>query len=189
MSLADKLSDEDLVLFVREKDKEAYGFIIDRYEKRIFYYINRLINNPEEARNLTQQTFVNAYVNIYSFDKNKKFSSWVYRIAHNLAVNWLKRKKASISLSQNEVIASKLASEIDVFEEAAGNEFNDKINSLLTELPVKFKEPFVLRYFEKKSYDEISDILRKPKSTIGTLLQRAKEILKKELEKIYGQRN
>ncbi len=131
MSLAEKLDDEDLVVFVREKDKEAYGFIVDRYEKRIFYYINRLINNPEEAKNLTQQTLVNAYVNIYSFDKNKKFSSWIYRIAHNLAVNWLKKKKASISLSQNEIVASKVAAEIDVFERAAENEFNDKITGLL----------------------------------------------------------
>ncbi len=82
-----------------------------------------------------------------------------------------------------------MAAEIDVFERAAENEFNDKMTALLNELPAKFKEPFVLKYFEKKSYDEISDILRKPKSTIGTLLQRAKEILKKELEKTYGKRN
>ena len=180
------LSDEDLVVYIRERDKEAYSYIIDRYKKRIWRYINRLINNPNETDDLTQQTLVNVYVNLNSFDGDKKFSSWIYRIAHNLAVNWIKRKKASISLDHNEVVASRLSSEIDVFKKVSENEFYEKVTMLINKLPEKFKEPFILRYMEDKTYNEISDILRMHKNTVGTMINRAKKILKKELKKIYG---
>lgn len=180
------ISDEDLVIFVREKNKEAYSFIIDRYQKRIGRYIYRLINDQEEANDLTQQALVNAYVNLYKFDEKRKFSSWIYRIAHNLAVNWIRKKKAVISLDYNEVISSKLASEIDTAKEVSRKELNEKLTSLINKLPEKFKEPFILKYIEEKSYNEISDILRMPKNTVGTIISRAKKILKKELEKTYG---
>ena len=185
VTIDETLSDEDLVFYIREKDKEAYSYIIDRYKKRIWRYINRLINNPNETDDLTQQTLVNVYVNLNSFDGDKKFSSWIYRIAHNLAVNWIKRKKASISLDHNEVVASRLSSEIDVFKKVSENEFYEKVTMLINKLPEKFKEPFILRYMEDKTYNEISDILRMHKSTVGTMINRAKKILKKELKKIY----
>jgi RNA polymerase sigma-70 factor, ECF subfamily len=179
----DNLKDEELVVYIREKNKDAYSFVINRYSEKIRRYVNRLINNPDEAEDLTQQALVNAYINLNSFNKNKRFSPWIYRIAHNLAVNWIKRKKAQISLDRNEVVASKLASKIDVMEDVSGVDFNEKFTVLLNKLPKKFKEPFMLKYIEDKTYDEISTILRMPKNTVGTMVNRAKKILKKELEK------
>jgi len=181
----DAMNDEELVVYVREKNKEAYSLIINRYSEKIKRYINRLINNPDEADDLTQQTLVNSYIDLNNFNKNKKFSPWIYRIAHNLAVNWIKKKKAKISLDRNEVVANRLASKIDIMENASEHGFYEKFTALLNKLPQKFKEPFVLRYLEDKSYEEISAILRMPKNTVGVMMNRAKKILKKELEKNY----
>ena len=183
------LSDEDLVVFVREKDKEAYELIIDRYKRKIWGYVYRLINDKDETDDLTQQAFINAYVNIRGFDQKKKFSSWLYRIAHNLSVNWLKKKKAKVSIDRDEEIKNTLISDLNASDQAINNEISDKIIEALNRLPEKFKEPFILKYFEEKGYDEISDILRMPKNTVGTMINRAKKILKEELEKSYGPRN
>lgn len=181
----ENLNDEDLVVFIRERDKEVYSFIIDRYQNKIWRYINRLINNPDESDDLTQQAFVNAYINLYGFNKKRKFSSWIYRIAHNLAVNYLKKKKASISLDQNKFIANTLFSEDDILKNFLKNEKIKEISVLINNLPEKFKTPLILKFLEEKSYQEISDILRIPKNTVGTNISKAKKVLKKELEKKY----
>lgn len=181
----ENFSDEDLAVFTREKDKEAYSFIIDRYQNKIRRYINRLINNFDESDDLTQQTFMNAYINLYSFDKKRKFSSWIYRIAHNLAVNYLKKKRARISLDQNKVIAEGLSSKDNILDDLLRNEEIKEVSVLLNNLPEKFKAPLILRFLEEKSYQEISDILRIPKNTVGTNISKAKQLLKKELEKKY----
>jgi RNA polymerase sigma-70 factor (ECF subfamily) len=179
----DNLNDEDLIVFVREKDKQAYSLIMDRYGIKIGRYINRLINNDADAQDLVQQVFINVYTDIFSFDEKRKFSSWIYRVAHNVAVNYFRKKKIKISLESNPAVANKLFSKDDVFEEVTREEAKDKMVSLLDELPEKFKTPLILRFQEDKTYEEISDILRIPKNTVGTLISRAKKSLKKEIEK------
>jgi RNA polymerase sigma-70 factor, ECF subfamily len=179
----DNLNDEALIVFIREKDKQAYSLIMDRYGTKIRRYINRLINNDADAQDLVQQVFINVYTDIFSFDEKRKFSSWIYRVAHNVAVNYLKKKRIKISLESNPAVANKLFSKEDVFEEVAREEAKDKMTSLLDDLPEKFKTPLILRFQEDKTYEEISDILRIPKNTVGTLISRAKKVLKKEIEK------
>jgi len=177
-----KMSDEDIVEYVRTTDKESFSHIIDRYETRIMMYIKRLTNNSSESEDLTQQTLVNVYKNLNSFKLDNKFSSWIYRIAHNITINWLKKKKADVYLDDDSSylqIASKLNIENDFTNTEAGIE----INKALNKLPKKQKEPFILKYIEDKSYEEISYILRMPKNTVGTHIARAKKSLKKELEK------
>ncbi len=150
-------------------------------------YVRRLTNGSDETDDLVQQTFVNAFLALQSFESDKKFSSWVYRIAHNLTINWLAKKKAHIFLSEQEGLADSIKSEIDIHGEIANKELSHNLTKAINKLPEKFKEPFVLKYMEDFSYDEISDVLRKPKNTIGTMISRAKILLKKELEKIYGE--
>lgn len=183
----EQTSDEQLVDLIRSKDKELYAFIIDRYEQKLKSYVRRLTNNSDETDDLVQQAFVNAFVALQSFESDRKFSSWIYRIAHNLTINWLAKKKAHIFLSEDENIADSIRSEIDIHEEIANKELAHHLTEAINKLPEKFKEPFVLKYMEDLSYDEISDILRKPKNTIGTMISRAKIILNKELKKTYGE--
>ena len=188
MKINEQTTDEEIVAITRASDKEYFAFIIDRYEAKIKIYINRLTNphDKEELNDLTQQVFIKTYINLNRFETDKKFSSWIYRIAHNLAVNWLKAKKANISIDENEFIANTLAADIDLKKEFLDKELKQKLNQAINQLPDKFKEPFILKYFEDKSYDEISDILRKPKNTIGTMINRAIKQLKQQLSNIYG---
>lgn len=188
MEINSQTSDEDIVLYIREKNKEFFSYIIDRYKEKLRIYLNRITNYSPEVDDLVQQTLVNAYINLNNFDVKRKFSSWIYRIAHNLAINWLKKKKASISIDEDEVIANKLSDKIDIFKEMVGLEMSSHLTVAINKLPEKFKEPFILRYFEDKSYEEISSIIRKPKNTVGTMINRAKKFLKKDL-KIYEQVN
>lgn len=187
MRIDKQTKDEEIVILTRGNNKEYFAFLIDRYEAKIKAYINRLTNpaDKEELNDLTQQVFIKTYTNLHSFETDKKFSSWIYRIAHNLAVNWLKAKKANISINQNEALANTLAADIDLKKEFLSKESKHELNQAINKLPEKFKEPFVLKYFEEKSYDEISEILRKPKNTIGVMIGRAKKQLKKELSQFY----
>ena len=187
INIDEKISDEDLVELIRNKDKELYSFVIDRYEKRLKAYIRRLTNNSNEVDDLVQQALVNTFIALQSFESNKKFSSWIYRIAHNLTINWLTKKKADIFLSEEEGLADSIKSDIDIHSEIIDGETSRHLTEAINKLPEKFKEPFILKYIEERSYEEISDILRKPKNTVGTMISRAKGLLKKELEKIYGE--
>lgn len=179
------ISDEKLIEDIINSNQELYSFVIDRYELKLKIYLSRLTNNSPEVEDLVQQTFVNAFINLKSFDRNQKFSSWIYRIAHNLTINWLKKKKINIFLGQDESLANSIKADIDIIKEVADKEVSRKIMTAINNLPDKFKEPIILYYIEDKTYDEISEILRKPKNTIGTLISRAKNILKKELPQKY----
>ncbi len=185
MEINDEISDEELIIYIRKKDKELYSKIIDRYETKLRAYLCRLTNYSDEVDDLLQQTLVNAYINLNDFNTDKKFSSWIYRIAHNLAINWLKKKKASISLDENEIVANQLAAKIDIAKEVDNNKLAKSITKAINNLPNKFKEPFILKYFDNKSYEEISDIMRMPKNTVGTMISRAKKLLRQDLEQIY----
>jgi len=185
MLINDQISDEKLIGFIIDSDQEAFAFIIDRYESKLRAYIRRLTNNSLEVDDLVQQTLVNSFISLKSFDQNQKFSSWIYRIAHNLAINWLKKKKINIYLGQDENLARTIKADIDIHEEVSNQESIRLISEAVNSLPEKFKEPIILKYIEDKTYDEISEIIRKPKNTIGTLISRAKIMLKKELNKTY----
>ncbi|MFH1891021.1 MAG: RNA polymerase sigma factor [Candidatus Kuenenbacteria bacterium] len=175
-----KLTDEQLVKIIREKDKELYGEIIKRYQTKLSHYLRKFIYDSDELEDVLQMVFIKSYRNLYGFDVHKKFSSWIYRIAHNEAINHLKKNsKGQISLDQVEykIIDEK----INLHEEIDRNLLKEKIDKLLTNINLKYREPLILFYFEQKSYQEISDILRIPKSTVGTLISRAKDQLKELL--------
>ena len=178
------MTDEKIVELVRDGDKEKYSEIVERYEKKMFYYIKRMINQAdEEVEDLVQEVLVAAYENLAGFDTKKKFSSWIYRIAHNKAIDYFKKKKTiiDVDIGENEeywMNGGKLPEDIEI-DRQEGEELRKAVNSL----EIKYREVIWLYYFEDKNYDEISDILRIPTSNVGVLLFRAKEKLKKRYEK------
>ncbi|HAP38046.1 TPA: hypothetical protein DCQ19_04180 [Candidatus Shapirobacteria bacterium] len=178
------MTDEKIVELVRDGDKEKYSEIVERYEKKMFYYIKRMINQAdEEVEDLVQEVLVAAYENLAGFDTKKKFSSWIYRIAHNKAIDYFKKKKMNIDvdIGENEeywMSKGRLPEDIEI-DRQEGEELRKAVNGL----EMKYREVIWLYYFEEKNYDEISDILRIPTSNVGVLLFRAKEKLKNRYEK------
>ncbi|MCK5475067.1 MAG: RNA polymerase sigma factor [Candidatus Pacebacteria bacterium] len=181
------LSDEQLVEIIRKDDQELYGEIIKRYNQKLSHYLRKFIYDQDELEDVLQVVFIKVYKNLYGFNINKKFSSWIYRIAHNEALNHL-RKYSKERISLDEVEYRIIDEKIDVGGDVDKKILKKNVEKLLKKIRPKYQEPLILFYFEQKSYEEISDILRIPTSTVGTLISRGKKMLKEELkeEEIYG---
>jgi RNA polymerase sigma-70 factor (ECF subfamily) len=174
-----KLSDEKLVEMVCKKDKELYATIIKRYQDKLMRYANYLTGDENNAADIVQDSFIKAYTNLKGFDTKKKFSSWIYRIVHNEAMNLIGKQKKQISLYEEKDFDSG----IDIEDNFIKNELKNHTHNCLNQMPLIYKEPLSLYFLEDKSYDEISDILRIPMGTVGTRVNRAKIIMKKICQK------
>jgi RNA polymerase sigma-70 factor, ECF subfamily len=171
------VSDEKIVKKIQDGDKEKFGEIIEKYQGKLFGYIKNLINqNNMEVEDVVEDTLVLAYQNLNGFDTSKKFSSWIYRIAHNKAIDYFKKKRLKTTVLDDEL---EIGLKDGLFEELE-IEKNDKkmVAKAVNSLEIKYKEVVVLYFFEDKSYEEISDILHLPVSNVGVLLYRAKDKLK-----------
>lgn len=186
----EKLADEELVLLSLQ-NKEHFYYLIKRYEKKLRRYINRIsdLTRPE-SEDILQEIFIKVYCNLNGFNQKFKFSSWIYRIAHNETINFVqknnnKSQKSFLQLNNKDIqnISNFIIDENQPYQAIISREKADKIRELLTKLPRKYQEVLILRYLEDKKYSEISDILRKPPGTIATLIIRAKSKFQKIVKK------
>ena len=179
-------SDLELVQLSLE-NKENFYYLMKRYEGKISQYIRRLTNvSREESEDILQDIFIKVYRNLNGFNQNFKFSSWIYRIAHNEIINHYHKNKSrlkmvSLNLDKNDVhnLDKFIRDTDEVYTHLAAHENADIIRKVLAKLPNKYREVLILRYLEEKKYDEISDILCKPPGTVATLINRAKSKFKK----------
>ena len=173
-----KLTDERVVEVVR-KDNDSYSEIIKRYQEKLLRYATYLIKDEERAADVVQNTFIKVYINLNAFHTKKKFSSWIYRITHNEAMNMVKKYKKEVMMSEG----FDGDSGVDNEKEYGEKELGQMIKTCLNEVPLKYREPLSLHYLEEKSYKEISDILRVPMGTVGTRINRGKLLMKKICQK------
>ncbi|MFA5211171.1 MAG: RNA polymerase sigma factor [Patescibacteria group bacterium] len=175
-------SDEVLVEEIRNGNMDLYSEIIARYKTPLSSYINRLSYNSNDSEDILQEVYLKIYRNLFGFDTKKKFSSWAYRIAHNETINYLKKHgRTKINLNLDE-IDENIFAEKNFLEDKLDQKFLQKeMADYLNLIKTKYREVLLLYYFEEKSYDEISDILRIPKNTVGIYIHRAKKNLIKEL--------
>ena len=174
------LSDEQLVEIIRKDNQELYSEIIKRYDQKLSHYLRKFIYDQDELEDVLQVVFIKVYKNLYGFNINRKFSSWIYRIAHNEALNHL-RKYSKERISLDEVEYKIIDEKIDVGGDVDKKILKENIEKLLKKIREKYREPLILFYFEQKSYEEISDILRIPTSTVGTLISRGKKMLEAQI--------
>lgn len=177
-----KLSDEQLVIKVRDENQEFYAKLVKRYEQKLLRYANYLINNQYKAADIVQESFIKAFINLKSFNVNKKFSSWIYRIVHNQAINYLKKHRQELSWDKNIWLKDIIKDDKDLEKDLIRKEDIIRVTQGLKRLGIKYKEPLVLFYLEDRSYEEISDILRIAIGTVGTRINRGKKLLKLILE-------
>lgn len=168
------VSDEQLVEIVRTKNKEAYAELIKRYQAKLLRYASYVTGDDHKGADVVQESFIKAYVNLNGFDTKKKFSSWIYRIVHNEAMNMLKKHSKQRPIND----AVEWDSGVNLEDEFIKQELVHHAHECLNQMPILYKEPLSLLYLEEKSYEEISDILRIPIGTVGTRINRAKGIMK-----------
>ncbi|KKS95256.1 MAG: ECF subfamily RNA polymerase sigma factor, RNA polymerase sigma-70 factor, ECF subfamily [Candidatus Gottesmanbacteria bacterium GW2011_GWA2_43_14] len=176
MDKLNNLSDEEVVSLVINENKEVYGQIVDRYERKLRRYIMTFTKKQNDADDILQNVFIKAYKNLTTYDRKLKFSSWIYRITHNESLNLV-----------NSSFLQRIVSLQDWLVVEAHEDIEDKIDSemlkiqlkgCIDRLEIKYKEPLILNLYEEKSHDEISDILRIPVRNVGVLIHRAKTKVK-----------
>lgn len=173
------LTDEVLATRIQEGDVEMFGEIINRYEAKMQRYARRFLSRSDEVDDLVQDVFIKVYENIQSFNPSLRFSPWIYRVAHNIFVNELKRKsRFGLTSFDPDVVFSLLPAKETADDFTLTSERSAEMESLLNELPGKYREVLVLHYFEELSYQEISDVLQIPITTVGVRITRARKKLK-----------
>lgn len=171
-------TDEELA---RLSADNPYAFVplVRRYEARLLAYIRRISGfQKEDAEDILQEAFMDAYRHIADFDSALKFSSWMYRITHNRTISTFRKGKSRMSdvsiddedMGFEKILAAKEEG-IAIVERALTVK---AVKQVLDKLPERDREVLVLAYLEEKSYEEISDILRAPMGTVGTWIRRAK---------------
>ena len=177
------VSDEEVAHRVQQGDSDAFGILIDRYEVKLKRYAKKFLLFEENATDIVQDVFIKTYSNMQSFNTEKRFSPWIYRIAHNAFINEIKRReKAPGSFFDPDTIFPHPSAEEETNSLAEENELKERMQTSLSNLPTKYREPLVLHYFEHMSYKEISEILRIPVSTVGVRITRGKRKLETRKE-------
>lgn len=178
-----KKTDNELVNLSLD-NSEHFLCLIKRYESKLLHYIMRISKfRREDAEDILQDVFVKTYYNLNGFNENLKFSSWIYRIAHNQTVSEIRKKSIRPSVPFEKEDIDKFEDAFDIVKEIDNSFDREKINKTLSRLDQKYREVLILRFLDEKDYVEIADILKKPVSTVGNLILRGKKIFKEEYGK------
>jgi len=174
-------NEESLLKKITSGEKEFFGELVLKHQDFIFNVVKNYVRFEEEARDITQEVFVKAYENIDKFRGDSRFSSWLYRIAYNLSINWSERKRDR-EIQLDDEFAETLVSEEDPVDLAFEKELlAADINRVIEELPEKYRIVIKLYYFEEKSYQETADTLGIPINTVKIQLLRAKKIITEKM--------
>jgi RNA polymerase sigma-70 factor, ECF subfamily len=182
----DKLSDEEIVGLVLS-NQGYFLIIINRYKQKLFNFIRRITNaGVEDAEDLLQEVFLKIYLNLNDFDRDQKFSSWAYAIARNQVISnhrKIQSRPEGHAVGLDDEGAEKIISNLDISKNVDSGLTREKILRIMDGLKEKYREILILKFFEDKSYDEISDIIKKPVGTVGSMMNKAKKEFKEELER------
>lgn len=171
-------TDEEIVALIQAGNADAYGEIMSRYEDKLKRYAWKFLNTRDEIDDLVQDVFIKTYTNIQSFNTSLRFSPWIYRIAHNAFVNELKRKKRTYGLFDADTILPMIAGKETADADTLEAEITEELEVHIEKLPAKYREVVILHYFESLSYQEVSDVLKIPVTTVGVRMTRARNKLK-----------
>ncbi len=182
-----ELKDEIIAEQVCLGDKEAYGILVERYEGKLSRYIKRFTQVDDDASDILQVVFIKAYTNLRGFDTGRSFNSWIYRITHNECVNHLKKRGSErVSFIDFDTILPHLFADEESHTLAEKEETKKLLETSLGAISSKYREILILYYYDDLSYEEISDVLQIPTSTVGVRIKRGKGALHKTLvEKNY----
>lgn len=171
--------DEEIVSRIQAGEIEPFSILVKRYEAKMMRYARKFLITQGDAEDLVQDVFLKAYVNIQSFDTSRRFSPWLYRIAHNTFINAIKKRGEEVPFFDVDTLFPHPTTNETGESDLERKELKTKLDISLNKLPPKYREPLVLHYFEELSYKEIAEVLRIPVSTVGVRLRRGKNVMKK----------
>ncbi len=186
-----KRSDHELVDATRRGDESAFAEIMSRYRNPLTNYLYRFLNDYEEAVDLAQETFVRVYFALDRYHTQYAFSTYIYRIATNLAISEIRRRKRRKLLSLTGLFQGEDDSEVEfqptdgkmlADDELVEDERSQIIGKAIAALPEKYRVPVILRDVEGKSYDEVAEIMQLGLGTTKSRISRGRALLKEKLQ-------
>ena len=179
-------TDEELVRSVLAGDRERFGELVERYQGRLVNYLYRLVRNLDEAHDLAQEVFVRVYQALDRFDPQYRFSTWLFRVAQNAAIDVIrKRRFRLVPLSRPEEDGGEGTWEIELEAPGAGalealesRERDERVRVAIDALPWEYRELILLRHYGELAYEEIAEAKGMPLGTVKNKLFRARQMLK-----------
>jgi RNA polymerase sigma-70 factor (ECF subfamily) len=176
----------------KKGDQDAFAQLVQHHQRRVFNLVFRMLQQYEEANEVTQETFLAAWQGLPSFRGEARFSTWLYRIAYNCALKQLEHRKRDRAIQlevQAEHIVANVSREQRVDAELETRARQALVHEHLAKLPAKYRIVLVLRHLQDMTYEEMAEILTLPIGTIKTHLFRARNLLKERLEMFESERN
>lgn len=187
------MKDEETVIIAEALagDQKAYTTLVEKHRTAIFHIINRIVHHDEVARDLVQETFMKAFASLASYRSEYRFSTWLYKIAANSSIDYLRKKRIQALSLDRPMETADGTMEIEVPDDSYNPELElvrkqqrFSIDEAIDSLPPKYREVIVCRHKEDKSYEEIADLLSIPVGTVKARIFRARELLKRKLKNI-----
>ncbi|HEY0788290.1 MAG TPA: sigma-70 family RNA polymerase sigma factor [Thermoanaerobaculia bacterium] len=181
------LDDRTLVARILAGERDLFTELVSRYEKRIVNYVYRVTHRWEEAHDLSQEIFTKVYLALDRYDPKFQFSTWIFRIAQNAAIDALRKKSVpEVSLTRSEDDADGKEWEfadpgVSPYRDLKNKRLAVAIDVAVAKLPPDYRELIQLRHFGELSYEEIASLLELPLGTVKNKLFRARNLLKDEL--------
>ncbi|MDR8392565.1 sigma-70 family RNA polymerase sigma factor [Aliifodinibius sp. S!AR15-10] len=183
------LEDDVLVKKAIGGDEKAYKKLVNKYERAIYFHILKMVKDKKQVEDLVQETFVKAFDNLNTYSTNYAFSTWLYRIATNHTIDYLRKKKLQ-TLSIDEPVKTRDGDmQMQLPDDDASTDRKiirqqrqQMVQQAIEDLPPKYRKVIQMRHMEEKSYQEIAEVLDKPLGTVKAHIFRAREMLYKALK-------
>lgn len=169
-------SEQELIARSISHDADAYGQLVDRYKVAVYRHCFAIVRDEDAAEDIAQETFIAGYYKLSSFDSSKRLSTWLFKIATNKALNYLRDSKRVQPLE--DAMIDKVVSTHDMPHQSA--EYNE-LHDAIVRLEPRYRAVINLYYFEGLDYRDIADAMDRPVGSVKGWLNRAKHQLRKEL--------
>ena len=183
------MTDEELVRAVLDGDQERFSELVERYQARLINYLYRLVRNSDDAHDLAQEVFVRVYQALDRFDPSYRFSTWLFRVAQNAAIDQIRRRRFRlVPIGPQEGEGAEGRRELELEDEAPSaldgletREREAEVRAAIDALPWEYRELILLRHYGELAYDEIAESKGMPLGTVKNKLFRARQMLKTSL--------
>jgi RNA polymerase sigma-70 factor (ECF subfamily) len=188
-----KLTDQEVIGLARRGRESAFRELIGRYERPVFSLIYRLVRDREKAEDLSQDTFIKVLNHLDRYDPSYKFSSWIFKIAHNTALDHLRKKEpetlsidgsphARTAAETEATMLTPVSSDETPEDYTASRELGQEIEAAIGTLRAEYRTAIILCHVEGRPYEEIAEIMDVPLGTVKTFIHRGRNELRKQLE-------
>jgi RNA polymerase sigma factor (sigma-70 family) len=181
---ANAKNDFILVLRAKDGDQKAYAELMQRYKDSIYFMSLKMVNNKDDAMDLTVETFGRAFENIEKYKPDFAFSTWLFRIATNNCIDFIRKKRLNVislqSLTEEDRDEKQLqivSDNLNPEETSIKKQESEKLKNIIDHLPKRYRTLIILRYYDEQSYEEIAQQLDLPLGTVKAQLFRARDLM------------